>query len=301
MPPSRHLVDPAGATTAAAQARSLLPRTTMPAERRGVPRADVWEGTMEAIITREEPRRSRTPGERERSGQPAPAADVAPRYRKAAITVGLLFIIGDVAGVLSLLVTRGLLDGPNVLTKVAANQSQLALGALLVLAMGFALAMIPVVMYPIFKKFSEVLALGTVVFRSALETVGYIASAGAMLLLVELSRQDTAASAGAPQVHTLSGLLVTAQGSIATWLVSIAFSLGALMFYYLFYQSRLIPRWLSVWGLVGAALYLAAPVLDMFGRGSGLLMGPLAVAEIVLAAWLIVRGLDWPESTETLA
>lgn len=256
---------------------------------------------MEAVITREEPRRSRIPGERGRSGQPAPAPDPAPRYRKAAITVGLLFIVGDVAGVLSVLVTRGLLDGPNVLTKVAANQSQLALGALLVLVMGIALAMIPVVMYPIFKKYSEVLALGTVVFRSALETVGYMASAGAMLLLVELSRGHTAASAGAPQVHTLSGLLVTAQGSIATWLVSIAFSLGALMFYYLFYESRLIPRWLSVWGLVGAALYLAAPVLDMFGRGFGLLMGPLAVAEIVLAVRLIVRGLNWPESTAPLA
>ena len=53
-----------------------------------------------------------------------------------------------------------------------------------------------------------------------------------------------------------------------------------------------MPRWLSVWGLAGAVLYLATPLLDMFGRGFGILMLPLAVAEIVLAVWLIVRGLD---------
>jgi len=78
------------------------------------------------------------------------------------------------------------------------------------------------------------------------------------------------------------------------YLTSIAFSLGALMFYYLFYQSRLIPRWLSVWGLAGAVLYVAAPLLDMLGHGFGILQAPLAVAEIVLAVWLIARGLNSP-------
>jgi hypothetical protein len=164
------------------------------------------------------------------------------------------------------------------------------LGALLVLVMGLALAMVPVVMFPVFKKYNEVLALGCVVFRGALETVAYMASAGTWLLLVELSREHAvAASAGAPHFQTFSALLA---GPTAGNLTSIVFSLGSLMFYYLFYQSRLIPRWLSVWGLVGAALYLAAPLLDMFGHGFGILMAPLAVAEIVLAVWLIAKGLD---------
>jgi hypothetical protein len=79
------------------------------------------------------------------------------------------------------------------------------------------------------------------------------------------------------------------------YFTSIAFRLGALMFYYLFYQSRLIPRWLSTWGLAGAILYLLAPLLDMFGHGFGVLMAPQAVQEIVLAVWLITRGLHSPE------
>jgi len=219
--------------------------------------------------------------------------------RKTAIIVGLLFIIGDIAGALSYVVTGGLLDGPDALTKIAASQNQVVLGALLVLVMGFALAMIPVVMFPVFKKYNEVLALGCVVFRGALETVGYMASAATWLLLVELSREHAeAASAGAPHFETLSALLA---GSTAGNLVTIAFSLGSLMFYYLFYQSRLIPRWLSVWGLAGAVLYLAAPLLDMFGHGFGILQAPLAVAEIVLAVWLIAKGLNSPAPQGTPA
>ncbi len=249
---------------------------------------------MDAVTTTERGRRWRTQDAR------TTAAGAAPRYRRAAIIVGVLFIVGDIAGVLSLLVTRGLFDGPDVLTSIAAGQGRLALGALLVLTMGLALAMVPVVMYPIFKKYNEVLALGTVVFRGALEAVAYMATAGVWLALLELSRgRATAASAGASHIETLSELLVTAQGSVTVWLTSIAFSLGALMFYYLFYRSRLIPRWLSVWGLVGAALYLATPLLDMSGHGFGLLMAPLAVAEIVLAVWLIVRGMDAPGAQET--
>ena len=204
--------------------------------------------------------------------------------------MGLLFIIGDIAGVLSVIVTGGLLKGSDALTKIAANQDRLVVGALLVLIMGFALALVPVVMFPVFKKYNEVLALGCVVFRGALETVAYMASAGTWLLLVELSRQHAAAaSAGAPQVQALSALLA---GPTPGYLISIAFSLGSLLFYYLFYQSRLVPRWLSVWGLAGAVLYLASPLLDMFGHGFGILMAPLAVAELVLAVWLIVRGLN---------
>ena len=247
---------------------------------------------MDAVIAGERPL-VRTRGER------APAADAALRRRRTARTVGALFIIGDVAGVLSYAVTGGLLDGPHALTKIAANQGQLALGALLVLVMGLALAMVPVLMYPIFKKYDEVLALGTVVFRGALETVAYMVSAGVWLVLVELGREHAAvASAGAPHVQTLTSLLVATQGSAATWLASIVFSLGALMFYYLFYRSRLIPRWLSIWGLAGAALYLATPLTDMFGHSMGFLMAPLAVAEIVLAVWLIVKGLAAPGPEE---
>jgi Domain of unknown function (DUF4386) len=64
------------------------------------------------------------------------------------------------------------------------------------------------------------------------------------------------------------------------------------MFSVLLYQSRLVPRWLSVWGLVGAALYIVPPIGSMFGLSLGVLMAPTAVQEMVLAVWLIAKGFN---------
>jgi hypothetical protein len=75
-------------------------------------------------------------------------------------------------------------------------------------------------------------------------------------------------------------------------ILAIVFSIGALMMYCLFYQSNLIPRWLSVWGLAGAMLYLAVPLSGMFGAVLEILYTPLAVQEMVLAIWLIVKGFN---------
>jgi hypothetical protein len=212
--------------------------------------------------------------------------------KKTARIVGVLFIIGTVAGVLSVVFTGPILDDPDYLMKVSADENQIIIGALLVLIMGFALAMVPVVLFPIFKKHNEALALGSVVFRGALEAGAYIAIVISWLLLLTLSQEYV--KAGAPDAsyfQTLGTLLLEAADSIGQ-ILSIVFSLGALMIYYLFYQSKLIPRWLSVWGLIGAILYLAAPLLGMFGSELEILFAPLALQEMVLAVWLIVKGFN---------
>ena len=69
--------------------------------------------------------------------------------RMTAILVGTLFIIGTLAGILSAVVTAPISEAPDFLTRVAANEDRVALGALLVLIMGFALALVPVLMFPI--------------------------------------------------------------------------------------------------------------------------------------------------------
>jgi hypothetical protein len=108
-------------------------------------------------------------------------------YRKTAIIVGVLYIIGTVTGVLSMLVTQPLLNDPASLHTVAAQANQIRLGALLVFMMGLALAMVPVLMFPLLKKQHEVLALGYVVFRGGLETFTYIAGVIFLLLLAPFS------------------------------------------------------------------------------------------------------------------
>ncbi len=212
--------------------------------------------------------------------------------KRTARIVGVLFLVGTAAGLLSVVFTGSILDNPDYLIKISANGNQLIIGALLVLIMGFALAMVPVVLFPIFKKYNETLALGAVVFRGVLEAVSYIAIVISWLLLIALSREYTAA--GVPDssyFQTLGTLLQEAADSIGL-VLSIVFSLGALMIYYLFFQSKLIPRWLSVWGLIGAVVYLAEPLLAMFGFELEILFAPLALQEMVLALLLIVKGFN---------
>jgi Domain of unknown function (DUF4386) len=202
--------------------------------------------------------------------------------RKAAVWIGVLYIIGTVGMVLSVVVTNAVLSGPAYLAQVAAQPNQVAVGALLLLVAGLALAMVPVVFWPIGKRYNETLAMGYVVFRGALESVIYIVSVLCWLLLIALSKQ--------PDAGPLAGFVRTTETVIWDQLIAIPFVLGALMFYFVLYQYRLVPRWLSTWALVGAALYIVAPLGSMFGLSLGVFMAPLALQEMVMAVWLIAKG-----------
>ncbi len=212
---------------------------------------------------------------------------------KIARIVGVLFIVGTVAGILSLVLTLSLFNEPNYLSKIHENENQLIIATLLVLVMGFTLAMIPVLLFPILKEYNYALALGAVLFRGVLEAAGYIAITICWLLLLTLS-QEYAQKTGTLELshlQALGGLLLKSVDGISQVLVFV-FSIGALMIYTVFYQSKLIPRWLSVWGLVGAILYLSVPLLTMFGYVWEVLYAPLALQEMVLAVWLIIKGFD---------
>jgi hypothetical protein len=216
-------------------------------------------------------------------------------YRSNAIIAGILYIIGTVSGILSLVLSAPVRDTQDLLTSVAANADQMRVAALFVLLMGLSLAMFSVVLYPILRKQSEVLALGYVVFRGALETVTYFVTAIGWLLLLALSQMVVRAGAPAASSFQASGALLLKAGDL-TSLTGIIFCLGALMFYAVLYQSKLVPRWISVWGLVALVPYLAAEFLALFAlldplSTTGVLMHiPLAVQEMVLAVWLIVKG-----------
>lgn len=217
--------------------------------------------------------------------------------KKTARAVGGSFIIGTVAGILSRVVTGPIQNAQDYLMSVPASETRLVVGALFVLMMGLALAMVPVMMFPILRKHNESLALGYVVLRGGLEAVTYLAIATSWLLLVPLSQIYAQAGASdASNVQALGTLLLEAKeiGSILT----IVFCLGALIFNYLLYQTKLVPRWLSGWGLIAIVPYLTAGLLAMSGIINALspiyaiLNLPLALQEMVLALWLIVRGFN---------
>jgi hypothetical protein len=219
-------------------------------------------------------------------------------HRKTAIIVGTLFIIGTVAGILSLVVTTPLLDDPDHLIKVSAQANRLIIGALLVLTMGLALAIVPVVLFPIARKHNEPLALGYVVFRGALEPIAYIGIVILWLALVVVGREYVkVGAADASYLQTLGAVLLGTHHALSNILI-IIFGLGALMLYSLLYRARLVPRWLSVWGFIAIILHLATGFLLLFALVipmSTILVVmnlPIFLQEMVMAVWLIVKGFN---------
>jgi hypothetical protein len=217
-------------------------------------------------------------------------------YRKTAIIVGVLYIIGTVAGVLSVIVTGPILDASDVLAEVAANPNQLTIGALLVLTMGLALAMVPALLFPIFRKIHEVLAVGYVIFRGALETVGVMALVGIWLTLIAVGREYLAGGASDATYLQTIGAVVQGGGDAINPISTIVFGLGALMLYTILYQSQLVPRWISIWGFIAILLNLATAFLMMFHLMSAfspinmVMNFPIFLQEMVMAVWFIAKG-----------
>jgi hypothetical protein len=217
--------------------------------------------------------------------------------KKAARIVGVLFITATVAGLIGGVILGPILEAPDYLAEVSANENQVLIGALFLFIMAAAGASIAIPMYPILRKHNGGIALGSVGFRiieGGLFMVGVIF----LLLLVTLSQEFV--KAGAPDASNFqtSGKLLIGGMNFSLLIGGLAFSLGALMYYYLFYQSKLIPRWLSGWGLVGVALGLAAYLNQFFSASasasSGIELGhiPIFLQEMVLAVWLIVKGFN---------
>ena len=215
--------------------------------------------------------------------------------RNTARIVGILFIIGTIAGIASF-VGAPSLDDPDYLINISANGNLTIIGALCVLVMGIALAPVPVLLFPILKKVNESLALGYVVFRT-LEVVTYIFTVISWLLLLTLSQNYVLAGAPDAVYYQTLGTLLLAVGAWVDPVLVIVFSISALILNYLLYKSILIPRWLSGWGFVGGFLHLTEGLLDLFGLLPGMPLGvvffaPIALQEMVYAVWLIVKGFN---------
>lgn len=221
--------------------------------------------------------------------------------RKTAVIVGILFIIGTVSGILSAVVTAPIMAGATYPLNITASEIPWIIGTLFILLMGLSLAMIPVLLYPIFKQHNEVLAFGAVLFRGVLEAVLYTVMVISFFLLLTVSEiYGKTGAADASNFQTL-GSMLSAAGEWIQMIGGIVFSVGTLMIFALFYQTRLIPRWLSGWGLIGAVLYPIAKIVSMFsplhlatdiGVGIGLLLVPTAIQEMVFAVWMIVKGFN---------
>jgi hypothetical protein len=218
-------------------------------------------------------------------------------YRRSGIVTGILFIVATAAGILSLF-AQPFLSAPDYLGQISANEPTVLASAFLVFIMGWAGAGIGISMYPILRRHNEGLALGAAGFR-IIEGVFHCLGAVLILLLATLGRELIhAAPADLAQFQNLGGLLREGRVWVGDVAAVPAWCIGAYLYYSLFFRTRLVPRWLSLWGLAGLTLVVASSILVLFRQmpslsGVQMLLSlPIALQEMVLAVWLIAKGFN---------
>jgi len=220
------------------------------------------------------------------------------KHRNTARIAGVLFLIAMVASLAGGIWLESILTAPDYLVTLSDNSTQVILGVLLEIINCLAVVGIAVTLYTVLKEINEPTALGYVSFR-VIEVVILLFAAITPLLLVTLSQEYLASGdLQASYFETLGALLMDGRELLTGLLTPIIFSIGALLLYSLFYRSKLVPRFLSVWGLIAIAALLPWNMLEAFGYSisAGMVFGlPIILNEITLGIWLIVKGFNSPE------
>ncbi len=186
--------------------------------------------------------------------------------KRIAVIVGLLFLVSTLTFMTgSSLIQNFLIDGTQ-------NKSSLIPGVILEIICGVAVAGIGLLMFPILKPFNKRLALGYVIFR-IIECTTIVIGGIYLLSLLKLMWKYE--------------------------MIIFAFtSLGGLMFSYLLFQSKLIPRYLSGLGIIGYGVLFLGTILGMFqlinlNKGAGMLLYlPGGLFELFLPIWLFIKGFN---------
>ena len=212
--------------------------------------------------------------------------------RKNARWAGIFYIIATVAPSLTLILL-GFLEAPDYLTYISANENRVL--GIMFIELIWALSVIGIIvsLFPILKKHNETLSLGFISLRF-IEAISTIMHSVILLSLLTLSQEYALAKVQDASYYQASGTIFLAARE---WIFMIGsgliWSLSALILNYLLYQSKLIPRWLSVWGFVGAVLSFVNYLPQFFGIESiTILFLPIALQEMVFAVWLIVKGFN---------
>ncbi len=223
-------------------------------------------------------------------------------YRKTAVIVGVLFIIATLTALASAAFLGTTLNGTDYILGVPDNENNVLVAVLFETILVVSIIGYGVILFPILKKQFEGLALAYV---SILIVEAVLAIIGSICLLVMLTMgQDYAAGTLDVANSRIMGTILMA---LREWSILfgslIFFGVGSLILNYLLFLSGIVPRWLSIWGIIGNVCILSYGLMGIFGTAttdmmsaSTLLAMPIAVQEMVFASWLIIKGFNQPRA-----
>ena len=215
--------------------------------------------------------------------------------RRTAIAVGALFWISNLVTLAGSAVMGFIPSSANALTVMYPHATQVVVGTLVAHVNDAAIIGYAVLLYPVLRRHSQGLALGYVAFK-VVEAVLLLVGAAALLSVLGLS-QAYATSGGDAATFKPSVELAVAQQFWAGRLAAMAYIVATPILCAALYRARLVPRAISVWGLLGVGMLATGLALGVGDPTRGfepgqLLVIPIILWELAFATWLIVRGFD---------
>lgn len=227
-------------------------------------------------------------------------------YKKNAVIVGILFLVALILNLIASGIMDPILTSSDYLLNTFPQKDVIITGNLLNFICAIAMIFIPIVLYPIAEKFDRGLAQSYIVFR-ALEGILFIYLAIKSLSFISLSDAFIQAKPDVTSAIEFIGQSIQFHRHWAVIIYVVIFTLGAVSFYSLLYKSKLVPRFLSIWGYLAALFLLAGALIGIYNLGVFSRMPfmqamiyfapPIALNELFLGFWLIFKGFN--ESTIT--
>jgi hypothetical protein len=207
--------------------------------------------------------------------------------------IGALFRLGFLSYGVGFALVTSVTGAPDFLATIVAHknlQTILTIGAFLMVLNSLVDVGKGVLFFPILEQYGKRTAL-TYLATMIVEVVLLVIGVLALLMLVPIAQQSVdAGQAGAGWSQALAALAVQANG-MAYQLAEMVLGLGAIFLCALLFRTRLIPRLLAGWGVLGYALLAAGAIAEIFGIHLGLVLSiPGGLFEVALGFWLLIRG-----------
>ena len=222
--------------------------------------------------------------------------------RKLSVALGTAFLFQATTSLISGMIPMSLIVPGNIdqsMINIAGHAGLMRANFLGDLITGVGVIALSVLLFVVLRKHSEILALIAVGCYMLEIVLGAVSRIPAFALL-RIS-QEYVANGRPEDLRTLGNLALETM-NFGFGLLMLPFCIGGILFYYLLYKSRLIPRVLSVWGLVSVPVVLVATVFVISGyKVPFFVYVPYIPFEWVVGAWILIRGLAGPTELERQA
>jgi len=215
--------------------------------------------------------------------------------KKTSIVLGIAFLLQFITSIVNGMVLRpALIITGNIIesmTNIANNVWLMKTYILVDMITALGVVFLGAILFIVLKKKNEIIALvalGFYVIEAALLAVSRMEA----FSLLRISQEYIVA--GQPDyLQMLGNLSVESMDFAGSTLHSLVFSIGAILFYYLLYKSRAVPRILSLWGLITVPLVLIGTLSAVFGYEVPFFVYFLYVPfEFVIGIWILAKGIN---------